>query len=96
MLKYDWSNLPSMKEVDEQENPLAVAHFTMPLLGDWYVVAGEVLDNGEVLFFGLADLDYKELGTFVFSEFVENDIMLDVCWIPKGVYDIYPDFDLRR
>ena len=96
MLRYDWSSLPSLDEVDKQENPLAVAHFTMPLLGDWFVIAGEVLEDGNVLFFGLAYVAYKELGHFDLREFEENDIMLDVCWIPKGVYDIYPDFDLRR
>lgn len=93
---FDWSKLPSLDEVDKQENPLAVAHFTLPMVGDWYVLAGEVKENGDVLFFGLVNLYVKELGYFTFNELKENNIFYDINWKQIGVYDIYPDFDLRR
>ena len=94
-MRLDWSELPSMEEVDNQENPLAVAHFTLPMVGDWYVLAGEVEDNGDVLFFGLVNLYVKELGYFTLNELKQNGILYDISWSEKGVYDIYPDFDLR-
>lgn len=93
---FDWSKLPSLDEVDNQENPVAVVHFTLPMVADWYVLAGEVREDGDVLFFGLVNLYVKELGYFTLNELLENNIMFDESWKPMGVYDIYPDFDLRR
>ena len=93
---FDWSKLPKLSMVDEQENPIAVAHFTLPMVADWYVLAGEIEDDGNVLFFGLVDLWVKELGYFNFNELKENNVLYDISWKPVGVYDIYADFDLRK
>lgn len=96
-MKLDWTELPEMETVDEQENPVAVAHFTLPNVGDWYVLAGEIdKELDDILFFGLVKLYVKELGYFTLRELMANGILYDINWEPKGVYDIYPDFDLRK
>ena len=87
-------DLPSLDVVDEQENPLAIAHFDNGAW-DWYIIAGE--KQGEDFYlFGLVNGYDKELGFFTLSQIVNAGAMLDVEFEQIGVFDIYEDFDLRR
>ncbi|WP_432644903.1 hypothetical protein [Methanobrevibacter sp.] len=61
--------LPTIEEVEEIDNPPVVAHFTNGLW-DWYVIAGEKLDDDYRLL-GLVNGDYKEMGTFTLKQ-LEN------------------------
>lgn len=61
--------LPTIEEVDEIDNPPVLAHFTNGHW-NWYVLAGEKLDDDYRLF-GVVDGDYKEMGTFTLKQ-IEN------------------------
>jgi len=86
-------DIPSFEVIDEQENPLAIAHFDNGSW-DWYVIAGEKRGDDFYLF-GLVNGIEKELGYFTLSQIVNAGAMLDVEFETIGVFDIYEDFDLR-
>lgn len=94
MTKFYGYELPNIKEVDNQENPLAIAHFSNGKW-DWYVLGGEELDNGDFYLFGFVNGIEKELGFFTLHEILKNGAIHDENFIHVGVFDIYPDFDLR-
>ena len=79
--------LPTIKEADEKDNPPIVAHFTN---GDWswYVLAGEKLDNGDYLLYGLVDGIHKELGTFTLSQIENVSATLTPDFDNIGLYDL--------
>ena len=75
-----------------------------PLDAHWFVIGGEQIElacgENEYMrdwhLFGLANIVCKELGYFTLSQILNLGAELDENWTPKGVYDIYEDFDLRR
>ena len=79
--------LPTIKEADEKDNPPVVAHFTD---GDWswYVLAGEKLDNGDYLLYGLVDGIHRELGTFTLSQIENVSATLTPDFDNIGLYDL--------
>ena len=87
--------LPTIKEADNQDNPLAIAHFNNGEW-DWYVIGGDKLDNGDFYLYGLVNGYDKELGMFTLKQIQDVGAILDEDFSPIGVYDIYEDFDLRR
>lgn len=88
--------LPSLDLVDEQENPQTVAHFTNLKGWDWYIIAGKPFGEDDFYLFGLVNGYEKELGFFTLKQIIDAGGIYDLEFIPIGVYDIYPDFDLRR
>jgi len=88
--------LPSLDLVDEYENPQAIAHFTNQQGWDWYIIAGKDLGNEDLYLFGLVNGYEKELGFFTLKQILGAGAVYDLDFIPIGVFDIYPDFDLRR
>lgn len=94
MTKFYGKELPSVENVDNQENPLAIAHFSNGKW-DWYVLGGEELDNDDFYLFGLVNGIDKELGFFTLKQIQDVGAIFDEDFSPIGVFDIYPDFDLR-
>lgn len=88
--------LPSLDLVDEQENPQAIAHFTNQQGWEWYIIAGKPLENNDFYLFGLVNGYEKELGFFTLNQILQTRAVYDIDFKPIGVFDIYPDFDLRR
>ena len=60
-------NLPTMRDVYEKDNPQIIANFTNGSW-NWYVIAGEKLENEDYLLYGLVDGNYKEIGTFTLNQ----------------------------
>lgn len=87
--------LPSLETVDDDENPKAIAKFSN---GNWtwFILAGKQLDNKDYYLFGLVNGIEKELGFFTLNQIIEAGAVYDPNFKPIGVFDIYPDFDLRR
>lgn len=79
--------LPTIREVDEIDNPDVVAKFTN---GDWnwYVVAGDKLENGDYLLFGLVEGMYAEMGTFTLSQITDVSATLTLDFDNIGLYDL--------
>ena len=94
MTKFYGKELPSVEYVDSQENPLAIAHFSNGRW-DWYVLGGEILEGGDFYLFGLVNGIEKELGFFTLKQIQDIGATIDEDFSPIGVFDIYPDFDLR-
>ena len=94
ILKEKGIDLPSVEKVDNETNPLAIAHFSNDKW-DWYVLGGKELSNGDASIFGLVNGYEKELGFFLLSEIIRNGAIFDDEFSPIGVFDIYEDFDLR-
>lgn len=88
--------LPSLDLVDEYENPQAIAHFTNPQGWEWFVIAGRKLNENDYYLFGLVNGYDKELGYFTLNQILQAGAVYDMDFTPVGVFDIYPDFDLRR
>ena len=88
--------LPSLDLVDEQENPQAIAHFTNQQGWEWYIIAGKPLENNDFYLFVLVNGYEKELGFFTLNQILQTGAVYDIDFKPVGVFDIYPDFDLRR
>lgn len=88
--------LPSLELVDEYENPQAIAHFTNQQGWNWFVLAGQPLGNDDFYLFGLVNGYEKELGFFTLKQILQVGAVYDIDFKPIGVFDIYPDFDLRR
>ena len=87
--------LPTIEEADNQDNPIAIAHFTNGEW-DWYVIGGKELSNGDLYLFGLVNGYEKELGMFTLKQIQNVGAILDDEFQEIGVFDIYEDFDLRR
>lgn len=67
-------------------NEKIIRHFYNPYgYGNWYVLKAEELENGDILFYGLVDLMFKEFGSFTLSELIANGIEEDEMWIPKNI-----------
>ena len=79
--------LPTIEEADEIDNPPVVAHFTNGYW-DWYVVAGEKLENNDYLLFGLVDGDYKEVGTFTLNQIEKVSAIFNPNFDAVGLYDL--------
>ena len=88
--------LPSLEYVDEYENPQTIAHFTNQQGWEWFIIAGKDLGNGDLYLFGLVNGYERELGFFTLKQILGVGAVYDLDFIPIGVFDIYPDFDLRR
>lgn len=55
--------------VNVQDDPEIVVHYFNPSgAGDWYVIDGLKLRDGDWKFYGLVNLQEKELGYFTLSE----------------------------
>lgn len=92
-------NVPELYEQENEENPVAHAHFTKEDIDgrvwDWYVTEASERD-GDLLMFGLVNGYDKELGYFTLGQLASVGAGLDVDFEPCGVFDIFEDFDLRR
>lgn len=88
--------LPSLDLVDEYDNPQTIAHFTNPRGWEWFIIAGKEMENEDFYLFGLVNGFEKELGFFTLNQILEAGAVYDIDFKPIGVFDIYPDFDLRR
>ena len=86
--------LPSIEEADNQENPIAHLHFTNGAW-HWYVIGAKSYGE-DIQFYGLVNGYDKELGFFNLVEIEKAGARLDEAFKPIGVFDIYPDFDLRN
>ena len=91
--------LPNLKNVDDDENPLIVARFYgVRSNGEWYVLGGEKLDNGDYYLFGyVKGLIEDELGFFTINQITDFDIIIyDDEWKPIGLYDKFPELNYIR
>ena len=79
--------LPTIEDADEKDNPPIVARFTNGDW-DWYVLAGEKIDNGDYLLYGLVDGIHKELGTFTLSQIEDVSATLTSDFESIGLYDL--------
>ena len=79
--------LPTIEDADEMDNPPIVARFSNGDW-DWYVLAGEKLDNGDYLLYGLVDGIHKELGTFTLSQIKDVSATLKPDFDSIGLYDL--------
>lgn len=95
MVVYSGIEIPTFEDADAQENPIAYLHFDN-MSWDWYVIGAKALENGDLYFLGLVNGIEKELGFFTLSQIEDVGAILDEDWEKIGVYDIFPDFDLRR
>lgn len=88
--------LPSLETVDNSENPLIVARlYNFHGDGEWYVLGGEKLSNGDYYLFGyVKGLIEDELGFFTIHQLIKHNIKNDGNWKPIGLYDKFPE--LRR
>ena len=79
--------LPSIDDADAKENPPIVAKFTN---GDWnwYVLAGEKLENSDYLLYGLVDGIHRELGTFTLKQIENVSATLIPDFDKIGLYDL--------
>lgn len=79
--------LPTIKDADEEDNPPIVAYFTN---GDWnwYVLAGEKLENSDYLLYGLVDGIHRELGTFTLKQIENVSATLIPDFDKIGLYDL--------
>ena len=79
--------LPTIKDADEEDNPPIVAYFTN---GDWnwYVLAGEKLENADYLLYGLVDGIHRELGTFTLKQIENVSATLIPDFDKIGLYDL--------
>lgn len=88
-------SLPSFDDADSMSNPDIVAHFVHPSGAEWWVVSGEeqlLVDNRkEFLLFGMAKIEFQELGLFTLSELLSVGAVFDDFWEVKGLYDVFPD-----
>ncbi len=87
--------IPSFEEADAQSNPTAYLHFSNGSW-DWYVIGAKALENGDLYFLGLVNGFEKELGFFTLHQIEDVGAEFDEDWEKIGVFDIFPDFDLRR
>ena len=88
--------LPSLETIDEQENPLIIAKFYNAIgNGEWYVIGGEELDNGDYYLFGYAkDLIEDELGFFTLQQIKSIGLIVqDKTWKPIGLYSAFEELN---
>lgn len=84
-----------LDEVDDYSNPKAYIHLTNGDW-DWFVIAGDYDERlDDIYCFGLVNGFDKELGFFALKDVFNNGAVLVEDFVPVGVYDIFPDFDLR-
>ena len=84
-----------LSEVDEYSNPKAFIKLSNGKW-DWFIVACECeYYTGDVYCFGLVNGFEKELGFFYLSEVFDVGAWIVEDFVPIGVFDIFPDFDLR-
>lgn len=60
---YSTQSNPNAKSICKFFNPCGI--------GTWYVFEGNKLANGDWMLFGIAELQYKEMGCFLLSELAE-------------------------
>lgn len=87
-------DMPALYEQENEENPVAYAHFIAGNY-EWFVTEASERD-GDLLLFGLVNGHEKELGYFTLMQLASVGAGLDIDFEPCGVFDIYEDFDLRR
>lgn len=95
MVVYSGIEIPSFEDADAQRNPIAYLHFDNGAW-DWYIIGAKALENGDLYFYGLVNGIEKELGFFSLSQIEDVGAVMDEDWKKMGVFDIFPDFDLRR
>lgn len=86
--------LPSLETIDEQENPLVVAKFYNATgNGEWYVIGGKELNNGDYYLFGyVKGLIEDELGFFTLQQIKSIGLIVqDTSWKPVGLYDEFEE-----
>lgn len=84
--------LPTIEEADENENPPTIAKFTNGIW-DWYVIAGEKLENNDYLLYGLVNGTYNELGTFTLSQIENVSASLTLDFEKTNLYDLLNDLN---
>ncbi len=79
-------DLPTIEDADEINNPPVLAKFTN---GDWnwYVVAGNELDD-DYLLFGVVEGLHKEMGTFTLSQLETASAILTFDFDNIGLHDL--------
>ena len=85
--------LPTIEDADEMDNPLIVAQFTNGDW-DWYVLAGEKLDNDDYLLYGFVDGINKELWSFTLSQIENVSATLTPDFENIGLYDLKAKLEL--
>ena len=85
--------LPTIEDADEMDNPPIVARFTNGDW-DWYVLAGEKLDNDDYLLYGFVDGIHKELGSFTLSQIENVSATLTPDFENIGLYDLKAKLEL--
>lgn len=86
--------LPSIADADEIDNPPIIAKFTNEKW-NWYVVAGDKLENEDYLLFGLVDGIYRELGTFTLSQIESVSAILTPDFDNIALYDLLEDLNTK-
>ena len=93
-------NIPAIYSTEEipLNDKIAVAKFFNPCgAGTWYVIEGQVEDDGDFLCFGLVDLHEKEFGYFSVGELESIrlpfglTIERDLHFVPKAIGEIRGD-----
>lgn len=85
-----YENILSLDELDNHGNPKLTYHFINSKTGwEWWVCAGEQLENSDYYFFGVAKIFEKEIGFFCLTEILKSGAELDTEWEDDiGLYDI--------
>ena len=87
--------IPPLRSTENDEDPVIIAHYFNPMgRGDWWVIEGEEQEDGNWLFFGLADIIMREYGYFNLKKL--EDIRLpfnmrierDLYWTPIKVSEL--------
>ena len=89
------NELPTIKDIEEKDNPTIVAHFTNGNW-NWYVVGGDKLKNNDYLLFGLVDGIYCELGTFTLKQIEDVSASLTPNFEKIGLYDLLKKLNNKK
>ena len=92
--------LPDLYSQENEENPIAYAHFKKEARDGrywhWFITEGRKESDGDYRLFGLVNGFDKEIGYVMLSELASVGAVHDLKFGKIGIYDIYEDFDLRR
>lgn len=85
-----YKNLLPLEEVDNYENPKITHHFINKKTGwQWWIVAGEKINDNDYYFFGIGEITEKEMGFMTLSQIQEYGGILDEDWDNEtGLYDV--------
>lgn len=84
-----FGNLLPLEKVDDYENPTITHHYINQETGwEWWICAGEPLNEEDMYFFGIGKIICQEMGFFTLSQIKEYGGTLDTNWKETGLYDI--------